>query len=152
MKRTFSFFPKRNALSCLLLAGLFFLVGNNMYAQEAARGFDNPKEAIAQDFNVVAYDLGTFNPEQTAIALKGILDSLEPLIGNGATPAQMRKYRYVTKVLSDVRDFSIAAEISLLTRLHEERANAKVGGSNTLVNNVADTPFTNMYNEVVNAL
>ncbi len=152
MKRTFSFFSKRNAFLCFLLTGLFFLLGNNVEAQERARDNTNPHAAIANDFGVTAYPFGTFNREEAIEVLEGILNPIKPLIGHGATSAQIRKYNYVNAVLTDIQGYSIAVEISLLTRLKETRTGAKVGGSNTLVGNLPDTQFANLYNEVVNEL
>ncbi len=152
MKRTFSFFSKRNAFLCFLLTGLFFLLGNNVEAQERASDITNPHVAIANDFGVTAYPFGTFNREDAIVVLEGILATIKPLIGHGASAAQERKYKYVTAVLTDVQNYSIAVEISLLTRLKEIRASAKIGGSNTSVGNLPDTQFANLYNEVVNEL
>ncbi len=152
MKRTFSFFSKRNAFLCFLLTGLFFLLGNNIQAQDLARGTDNPRQVIADDFGVTAYPLGTFNREEAIAVLEGILTPIKPLIGHGASAAQVRKYNYVTAILTDVQGYSIAVEISLLTRLVDTRAGAKIGGSNTSTGNLPDTQFANLYNEVVNEL
>ena len=135
-----------------MLTGLFFLLGNNIQAQERARDNANPRQAIADDFGVTAYPLGHFNREEAIEVLEGILATIKPLIGHGATSAQVRKYNYVNAVLTDVQGYSIAIEISLLTRLKETRAGAKVGGSNTTVGNLPDTQFANLYNEVVNEL
>jgi len=121
-------------------------------AQERARDNTNPQTAIANDFGVTAYPLTTFNREEAIEVLEGIVTTIKPLIGHGATSAQVRKYNYVNAILTDIQGYSIAVEISLLTRLKDVRTGAKIGGSSTSVSNLPDTQFANLYNEVVNEL
>ena len=80
--------------------------------------------------------------------LEGIVNTIKPLVGHGATPAQIRKYNYVKRDSDGRSGVFIAVEISLLTRLKDVRAGAKVGGSATSVSNLPNTQFANLYNEV----
>lgn len=152
MKRTFSFFSKRNALLCLMLTGFLFLLGtNSMNAQESARGYSNPESSIAQKFNVTAYDILTFDPAETIAALNQIAAGLKPLLTHSATPAQKMKYQYVSAVIRDVEGLSIAVEISLLKQLDKLSTTTKIGGSNQTSSGLSPQ-YSNLYNEIVTAI
>ena len=153
MKRTFSFFSKKNVLRYLVLTGFVFLLSlNNTMAQNTPTGGNNPYTGIAQDFNVIAYTLGTFNRDEVIVALEDFAAQLEPLIHTN--PSLLPKYKYVTSVLTDVQTYWIAVEVSLLTNLETLHDNVKVPGQvgNHTVGAPSTTLFTNMYNEVVSAI
>ena len=156
MKRTFSFFLKKNALWGLLLA-VFMLAGvNSSNAQSNAGGNDNPEITIAQKFNVTAYDLGTFDKEETIAALSELAADLQSQV-NHSSPMTLRlKFKYVTQVLSDVETYSIAPEISLLKRLSalETSTRKAFPSNNGTISSSNTTPvqYSNLYNEIVNEL
>jgi hypothetical protein len=154
MKRTFSFFTKRNALWCFVLTGMFFLVGiSNSSAQDNAGGLDNPEIATAQQFNVTAYPIGTFDREEVIEVLEGIAADLKANNGHNPSITVQMKYKYISDVLQDVRAYSIAAEISLLKKLAKLKDSKILSGSNS--STTGGTPpaqFANLYNEVVNEL
>ena len=154
MKRTFSFFTKRNALWCFVLTGMFFLVGiSNSSAQDNAGGFDNPETAIAQQFNVTAYQIGTFDREEAIEVLKGIATEMKANLGHNPSLSDRMKYKYISDVLQDVEAYSIAVEISLLKKLANLK-NSKIlaSGNSSTTGGTPPAQFANLYNEVVNEL
>lgn len=115
------------------------------YAQESAKGLpgsiENPYAAQAAKLGVSTFNLGTLNVDNGKTALTQQAASLKPLMGDGNIPALSKfKYAYYTKVLSDL-GYSIAPEISLVTRLGE--ANQAAGTNLTPVQMVA------VYNQAV---
>lgn len=155
MKRTFSYFLKRNALWGFILTGfLFLLSANTTNAQSNAGGVDNPEVAIAQRFNVTAYNLGTFSHDEALAVLEGLASEIKPLLEHNPSEALRLKYRYLSEVISDVQVYSIATEISLLKRLDSLSRNMKLSGQNssTTKNNTPQTQYASLYNEIVNEL
>ena len=136
-----------------LLTGLFFLVGlNNTSAQQTASGGVNPHTGIAQAFGVTAYPLGTFDPAATVETIKGIIIPLRPLIGHSATQAQELQFAYLSAILTDVGNSSIAVEISLLTRLEELKDSKHLTGAMNQTKFNPTTQLANLYNQTVNAI
>ena len=154
MKRTFSYF-KKNALWGFILTGFLFLLSTSTTnAQSNAGGVDNPEVAVAQQFNVTAYNLGTFSHDEALAVLEGLASDLKPLLEHNPSEALRLKYRYLSEVISDVQIYSIATEISLLKRLDSLSRNMKLSGQNSslLKNNTPQTQFASLYNEIVNEL
>lgn len=136
-----------------LLTGLFFLVGlNSTNAQQLARGTANPYTGIAQSFGVTAYPLGNFQQPEVVTALQNVLIPIKPLIGHGASQAQELKYAYVSLVLTDVEQSSIAVEISLLKRLEEMKNSKHISGAMNQTKSNPTNQLANLYNEIVNEL
>lgn len=149
MKRSFSLFHRNNVFLCFLLAGFFILVGNNnATAQELATSGANPKIALAQKFGVTAYSLGTFDPAEAITVLQQHIEPLEHIVaGGGGTELQQATYAYLTAALNDISTYSIAPEITLLTRLNAvQRAEASSSTSNN------GAFFRNLYNQIVSEL
>lgn len=154
MKRTFSFFTKRNALWCFVLTGMFFLVGiSNSSAQDNAGGFDNPETAIAQQFNVTAYQIGTFDREEAIEVLTSIATDLKANYGHNPSLSVRMKYQYISDVLQDVEAYNIAVEISLLKKLAKlKESKIMAMGNSSTSGGAPPAQFANIYNEVVNEL
>ena len=153
MKRTFSFFSKKNVLRYLVLTGVVFLLSlTHTMAQDTPNAGNNPYGSIAQDYNVTAYTLGTFDRDEVIVALEDLAAQLEPLAHNN--PSMQIKYKYVRNVLSDVQTYWIAVEVSLLTKLDAMHDNTKIAGQvgHQTVGNTSTSFFTTMYNEVVSAI
>ena len=154
MKRTFSYL-KKNALWGFILTGfLFLLSANTANAQSNAGGVDNPEVAIAQRFNITAYNLGTFSHDEALAVLKGLASDIKPLLEHNPSEALRLKYRYLSEVISDVQVYSIATEISLLKKLDSLSRIIQLSGQNssTTNNNAPLTQFASLYNEIVNEL
>ena len=132
-----------------MLSGFFMLAGaSSTTAQELATSGTNPKIALAQKFGVTAYSLGTFDPTEAIAVLEQQLEPLQHVVANGGgTELQQATYAYLTAALNDISTYSIAPEITLLTRLNAvQRAEA----TSSVKNN--GSFFRNLYNQIVSEL
>jgi len=79
----------------------------------------NPHGMTAQSLSITAYNLGTATNVQGGLdAIDGESQVMKPNL-DGATPADRLKYAYYQLLITDVRDYSIAVEISLITSLEK---------------------------------
>ena len=97
---------------------VFLLVGSvDANGQSRASSVENPQSSVATKLGITSCPMGTATNVQGGIAaLDAWSQSQKPNMAS-ATALNRLKYEYYRRVVTDVRDYSIAVELSLLNNL-----------------------------------